>query len=127
MAVSVCGQRGQLAVRRVGLVPSPGPEPAITPSLIIMDKTAPGTTVKLPAVKLHPVPVRKNDLYNSHGRGEGTLVLRGQQSGDEFWRGEFFSSGVRRTICVARGWGGAPTVGATVKRRAVYIRRGEGG
>ena len=46
MAVSVCGQHGQIVVRRVGLVPSQGPEPVITPYLIIMDKTAQGTTVK---------------------------------------------------------------------------------
>jgi len=37
MAVSVCGLRGQRAVRRVGLVPSLEADPVITPPLMLED------------------------------------------------------------------------------------------
>ena len=63
MEVSVCGPRGQLVVRRVGLVPSLGLEAAIAQSLTTMGKTALETTVRQSVVKLPPVQVRKTSHY----------------------------------------------------------------
>lgn len=66
MAVSVCGPRGQRAVRRVGLVPSLEADPVITRPLMLEDKTAQGTSLRRKAVSLRHVLVSNHNLFILH-------------------------------------------------------------
>lgn len=46
MAGSACGQHGQHVVSRVGLVPSQGAEPVLTPPQLRQERIALGNTVR---------------------------------------------------------------------------------